>query len=124
MHELVKRHSIVIAGVLLAACASPQPPTRELKSASGAIRAAQEMEADEFPQASLHLVLARESLAKAERLIADEKMESAKVLLARARADAELALVLARVEKTRFAARRVARQVAALERETARRAAR
>ena len=124
MHQLVKRQWIVVAGVLLAACASPQPPTRELKSASGAIRAAQEMDADEYPQASLHLVLARESLAKAERLIADEKMESAKVLLARARADAELSLTLARVEKTRIAARRVARQVAALERETARRAAR
>ena len=60
MHELVKRHWILAAGLVVAGCASPQAPTRDLKNASGAIRAAEEINANEYPQASLHLILARD----------------------------------------------------------------
>ena len=117
MQKLVMRYAIVAAGLTLIGCASPQPPTKELRRASGSIRAAQELGAQEHPQAQYHLTLAREALGYGERLIAAEEMANARVMLRRARADAEMAIAMARLGDTRAEATRIAGQVKALEQE-------
>jgi hypothetical protein len=123
MYELIKRYWIV-AALALVGCSSPMPSTRALQDASAAIGAAEASGAREHPQAALHLTLARESLASAERLIADEEMSDARLMLGRAKADALLAQALARVGNTRMQAAEVARKAHILEQETVRRAAR
>jgi hypothetical protein len=124
MHQSKKHRVIVVATLTVVGCASPKAPTKDVNDANGAIRAAQEVGAHEDPQAALHLTLARESLAKAEELIAREQMTKAALMVSRARADAELALALARLAKTRAEAKRVARQVRIFEQEALRRASR
>jgi hypothetical protein len=99
------------------ACAPPKPPSEGLQATSGAIRAAEEAGAAERPQAALHLTMARESMTKAEQLIAEEEIPAAHMMLDRARADAELALLIARLESTRAEAVEVQRKVKVLARE-------
>ncbi|HZO14050.1 MAG TPA: DUF4398 domain-containing protein [Polyangiaceae bacterium] len=117
MQRLVTRYAIVAAGLMLIGCASRKPPTRELESASRSIGAAQEAGAEEHPQAMLHLNLARESLTAGERYIAEREMADARLLLRRARADAEMAGALARLGNTRVEATRIAAQARELERQ-------
>lgn len=63
---------------------------------TSAIRAAEEVGANQVPRASLHLQLAKESLAKATKLSENGDTAEARSLLMRAEADAELAVVLSR----------------------------
>jgi uncharacterized protein DUF4398 len=102
---------------LVAACSSPPAPATELRAASGAVRAAEERGAATEPRASLHLAQARDALTAAERDIADEKMDHARMLLESAKADAELALVYARVGGTRREAARLTHEAEAFEHE-------
>lgn len=83
---------------IVAGCTST--PLRTEKSTSG-IRAAEEAGAAQVPQASLHLQLAKEELAKARALYADGNKDKAATMLLRAEADAELAVVLSRKDAER-----------------------
>ena len=65
-------------------------------SSEGAIRGAQEAGAGQVPQATLHLKLAQEQRQEAVRLVEKGENHRAAMLLARAEADAELAVALAR----------------------------
>jgi hypothetical protein len=89
----------VVATVVAIGCASA--PLKTEASTSG-IRAAEEVGAADVPQASLHLQLAKEELARAKSLAANDQAEKADSMLMRAEADAELAVALSRedVEKT------------------------
>lgn len=60
----------------------------------GSIRAASEVGAEKDPRASLHLKLAEEQLALAKKLIESGENARADIVLQRALADSELALVL------------------------------
>jgi outer membrane murein-binding lipoprotein Lpp len=84
----------VVATAIVAGCATSAPLQTEA-STSG-IRAAQEVGAAEVPRASLHLQLAKEELAHAEKLAENDEQEMAKSMLMRAEADAELAVALSR----------------------------
>jgi hypothetical protein len=85
-------------GLLSSACAGAALQT---DASTSAIRAAEEVGAEQVPRASLHLQLAKESLAEAERLSAAGDDEEAKSMLSRAEADAELAVVLSREDAER-----------------------
>lgn len=89
----------VVATTIVVGCANA--PLRTEKSTSG-IRAAEEVGAAKVPQASLHLQLAKEELAKAKVLFTKGDKEEAASMLLRADADAELAIVLSHedAEKT------------------------
>lgn len=89
----------IVATTIVAGCSSA--PLRTEASTSG-IRAAEEAGAANVPQASLHLQLAREELAKARELSEKGERDKAASMLLRAEADADLALVLSRgdAEKT------------------------
>jgi outer membrane murein-binding lipoprotein Lpp len=83
----------VVAIAIIAGCKSA--PLRT-ESSTSAIRAAEESGAAAVPQASLHLQLAKEELARAKELASIGQKENAEYMLLRAEADAELAVALSR----------------------------
>ena len=78
------------------ACGGAAVPTEKLTDAEASIRAAKEVGGSSVPQAELHIKLAQEQVELARELSADGENERAAQVLMRARADAELALALAR----------------------------
>jgi len=92
---------LLTLGTSLVACASVPLNT---ESSTSQIRAAEEMGAEDVPEAALHLHLAKEHLADARRLSKDGDDKEAESMLMRAQVDAELALALARNEKQKTAA--------------------
>jgi len=88
---------LVAVAVIVAGCASSFPvPSARVVSSNAAIRSAREVGAEHLPAAALHLRLAQEQYASAQRLIAKGENERADWKLQRAQADAELALALSR----------------------------
>jgi len=91
----------------LVACASTPAPHERAASSEASIRAANEVGAAQVPQAALHLKLAQEQLEKAKAQMKNGDNNDAAYTLLRAQADAELALSLARENKTRTDAQQV-----------------
>jgi hypothetical protein len=87
--------------------------------AAEAIAAAEAVGAQEHPQASLHLKLAKDQLEDATSLVQedDDEREKAVLLFERATADAELALLLTRQMDARQKAEKARQQVDSLSRE-------
>jgi len=88
-------------------CASAPPPTAKVATSAAAIRAAKELQAKATPTAQLRLQYAEDEYATAQKLIAAGEHEKADRMLARAEADAELAIAIARqveAEKAAIAA--------------------
>jgi hypothetical protein len=81
------------------ACGGGEVPAKQLAESESAIRAASEVGAEENPQASLHMKMAKDHFAEAQAASKDGEQESAKLLLEKAEADAELALALTRKEQ-------------------------
>ena len=96
---------------------SSAPPTHQLTETQAAIRSAQEVGADETPKAKLHLKMAKDHLANAEQLMGEEENEDAALILRRAEADANLAIVLAKEEQARARADDLQKKVQELKRE-------
>ena len=83
--------------IVCAACATVAPvPTERLAASQASLRGAQEAGADKEPQAKLHLKIAADELEQAQALMAQQKNEEAGRLLERSKADAELAVGIAR----------------------------
>ena len=93
-----KRFSLLLAATPFAwACGSSIPePKQPMADAEAASRSAREVGADNQPAAKLQVKLADEQIAEAKTLVANGENERAAYVLLRARADAELALALAR----------------------------
>lgn len=88
---------IVALAPLATACGASMPePKQHMADAISASRSAREVGADAQPSAKLHVKLADEQIAQAKAQIANGDNTRATYLLLRARADAELALALAR----------------------------
>lgn len=100
------RHALMLGSLLVvltaAGCAS-SPPLRT-ESSTSAIRAAEEVGAGGVPLASFHLQLAKEELARAQRLAEDGDDDKAASMLLRAEADAELAILLSREQAEKLEA--------------------
>jgi hypothetical protein len=87
----------MVAGCLaLSACGGAAVPRDQLTQAEAAVKGAEVGGANEEPKAALHLKLAREELTKAQNMINDGENEDAARMVARAQADADLALALAK----------------------------
>lgn len=86
----------VVSPFALGCSASVSEPKQPMSDAESASRSAREVGANEQPAAKLYAKLADEQIAAAKTLIADGQNERASYVLLRARADAELALALAR----------------------------
>jgi hypothetical protein len=79
----------------LAGCGAAAPPNEARTEVVAAIRAAEEAGAQESADAAYHLELAEAQLTRAQRQIAQGRMDRAATTLERAHADAELAVALA-----------------------------
>ena len=83
-------------------CGGSYPaPTQPLADAEAADRSAQELGANNVPAAQLHLKLAQEQTTSARKLMKDGENKRAEAMLLRAKADAELALSLAKEQKAK-----------------------
>ena len=88
-----------LAVLAMSACASIQIPQERLEREQASVRGAEELGASTVPSAKLHLQLAKDQTETAKRMAADGD-ERTILVMARAEADAELALVLAREVQT------------------------
>lgn len=78
------------------ACGSSAVPLDRLTDAKATVRAAQEAGAQSTPQAALHLKMANDELASAQKAMDDNDNDRARLLLNQAQSDADLSLALAR----------------------------
>ncbi|HEX3855379.1 MAG TPA: DUF4398 domain-containing protein [Polyangiaceae bacterium] len=85
-----------VLALLVAACGSAAVPLDKLTDAKSTVRAAQEAGAQNTPQAELHLKMANDELAGAQKALDDKDNDHARLLLNQAQADADLSLALAR----------------------------
>lgn len=101
----MKRSSSLVTRVLpflavtamTVACGGSYPvPTSQLSAAEAATRSAKELGADKHPTAQLHVKLAEEQIAQAKLLIKEDNNHRADMVLQRATADAEYAVMLAK----------------------------
>jgi Domain of unknown function (DUF4398) len=113
----MKRLGVTLfATALGAACATVGPaPTDRLAASQASFRGAQEAGADGNPQARLHLKLASDEILQAQQLMAEKKNDEAGWALDCAKADAELAVGLAREDKARGEAAQALEQIKVLQ---------
>ena len=92
---MMKKAVLSMAVFGFAGCASVQLPPERLEHSEASIRGANEVGAQSVPEAKLLVQLAKDETESAKKMAAngDDKASS---MLARADADAELAVVLAR----------------------------
>jgi hypothetical protein len=110
---MMKQWMTALGALALAGCAAVEVPPAQLASSEGSIRGAEEMGANGVPPAKLHLQLARDQTEEAKKMAASGD-ERAVLVLARAEADAELALGMAREAKVHAEAQRATEALAAL----------
>lgn len=94
--QTIKTGLAVGATLLGLACGGAALPTDKLTAAESSMRAAEEVGAKSVPRAELHLKLAQEQVEQAKKLADDGDGDRAAQVLTRARADADLAIALAR----------------------------
>jgi len=88
--------STTLFAVLAVACGGSSLPPAKVADTQSAISAAAAVGADQNPQAALHLKMARDQLKQAQALNEDDKADEAQLVLQRADADAEVALMITR----------------------------
>jgi len=85
-----------LVALFVAGCGGSGVPLDKLTDAKATVRAAQEAGAQGTPQAALHLKMANDELASAQKALDDKDNDRARLLLNQAQADADLSLALAR----------------------------
>ncbi len=85
-----------LVALFAAGCGSSAVPLDKLTDAKATVRAAQEAGAESTPQAALHLKMANDELASAQKAMDDKDNDRARLLLNQAQSDADLSLALAR----------------------------
>jgi len=114
---LAQRLLPIVALGLVAGCGASAVPVAASTDARAAISAAEAVGAETQPQAALHLKMARDQVRQADMLIRDGDNDEARLVLGRAKVDAELALALSREAQMRARAQQAWRQIAELERQ-------
>lgn len=105
--------ALALAGAL--GCGRAAVPVDKLADTRSAIHAAEEVGARRHAAASVHLKLARDRLATAERLVRSDDIDRAKLYLSESMADADLALAITRREEEQTAATHAREEVAKLQ---------
>ncbi len=85
-----------MVAALVVACGGSALPPAKAADTQASISAASAVGAEQNPQAALHLKMARDQLTQAQRLVEDGKGDEARLVLERATADAEVALIITR----------------------------
>lgn len=105
MLEIKRPITLLALSLVAAGCGGATLNRARVAEAQSSVVAAEAVGANDQPRAALHLQLARDEIAEAERRAADGDGESAELLLERARVDAELAMQLAKTEREQEKAR-------------------
>ncbi len=106
--------SLALMTPLLWACGASFPaPTQRMADAQAAERSAREVGANNEPTAQLSLKLAQDQISSAQKVMLEGDNERADSLLIRAKADAELALALAREKGANVAGQKAVEDSAA-----------
>jgi hypothetical protein len=93
--KLVSVPTLALGLLSMIGCGSSAVSTRDVAEANAAVRGAYEAGAANDPKAALHLKMANDQIAAAQRALADDEEERADMLLERAEMDAELAVAMA-----------------------------
>ena len=88
--------SPVLLAACLVACGGASLPPARVADTQASISAAAAVGAEQHPQAALHLKMARDQLRQAQGLLDDGKDEQARLVLERAQADADVAMITTR----------------------------
>ena len=94
MHPFIHCSALVVLGV--AGCSTSHPLPANYAPTQAAISAADAVGAQQQPQGALHLKMARDQVATARAYSNEGKDRESALMLDRARADAEMALMVAR----------------------------
>ena len=86
-----------LVALFVVGCGSSAVPLDRLTDAKATVRAAQEAGAQNTPQAALHLKMAKDQLSVGDRAASEGHDQQAARAYARAKADAELAVLLAQL---------------------------
>ncbi|HZF55225.1 MAG TPA: DUF4398 domain-containing protein [Polyangiaceae bacterium] len=113
MHQALPL-SLALFAIAAIGCGGAAIPHDQLASSQASIRAAEEVGANKYPTAQLHLRFAKDQVEKAKALIEDGEIEEAKLVLQRAQADADLAIAITKENAVRADAEQALSQVAAL----------
>lgn len=100
-----------LGAALMMGCGGGSLPPAKVAETQSSISAAAAVGADQNPQAALHLKMARDQLKQAQGLIDDGKDDAARLVLERADADAEVALMITREAQASENARRARAEV-------------
>lgn len=112
----MRSQPIILAFILtIAACATYSPPTDSLAASMGSVQTAEQLGAEQVPQAALALKLAQDEVARTRALMAEQKNRRARLMARRAASDAELAIALVREHEAQMAAQRAEASAAAAE---------
>jgi hypothetical protein len=98
----------------VASCGSSTPPPNAV-GARSAISAAEATGAQSDPVAALHLQMAKDQVRAADELIREGDRDEARLVLARAEVDAELAQVLTRKTQMRARAEQAQQEIQRLQ---------
>ncbi|SRR6266852_3228526 len=113
---MVRKITIAVTLLALSGCASNTASSERVAATTDApIRAAEELGANKVPEAALNLQLAKDETEQAKQLLKDGKKQRSQMMFARAQADAELAVALARHAPIKADAERAAEQAKTLQ---------
>ncbi|MES1188240.1 MAG: DUF4398 domain-containing protein [Myxococcales bacterium] len=107
--------STTLFAMLVVACGGSSLPPAKVADTQSSISAAAAVGADQNPQAALHLKMARDQLKQAQALLDDNKGDEARLVLERADADAQVALMITREAQANANVRKARADVAALQ---------
>jgi len=116
---MVRKISIAVTFLALSGCATNTASSERVAATSSTtdapIRAAEELGANKIPEAALELQLAKDETEQAKQFMKNGKKERSQMMLARAQADAELAVALARQAPIQAEAEKAVEQVKTLQ---------
>jgi hypothetical protein len=98
---MIRLASTLALGALLIGCGGSTLPPAKVADTQASVTAAAAVGAESNPQAALHLKMARDQLRQAQGLLADGKDQEARLVLERAQADADVAMMLTREGQAR-----------------------
>ncbi len=104
-----------VLATLVVGCGGSSLPPAKAADTQSSISAAAAVGAEQNPQAALHLKMARDQLSQAQRLIEEGKDDEARLVLERATADADVALIITREAQASANAKKAQAEVQALQ---------
>lgn len=111
---MIRLANTLACTLLVVACGGSSLPPAKVADTQSSISAAAAVGAEQNPQAALHLKMARDQLSQAQGMINNGKNDEARLVLDRANADAEVALMITREAQAEANTRKAQAEVQSL----------